>query len=203
VAHGGLGVDAFQSSAAAGSTDPRPRQERFALVVDLVRSRLYVVDKQTGKPVDRYLTSPGTKKYPTVGDHFTIRRAITRPTWTPPKSAWAKNLKPSQGGPNSPLGIFALDLGGYGEYIHGTPRDERAGLGRPASHGCMRMSNENVLQLFQRYAGVGTDVTILRDPAESARLQAAFKAQGLKDHAITDGAELLPAAIAGRAPTAW
>lgn len=177
------------------------RQQRYELVADLVASRLYVLNKETGKPVDRYLTSPGTSKYPTQGDRFVIQRTLTKAPWNPPKSPWAKNAKPVPGGQNNPMGIFKMDLGGYSEYIHGTPASERKDLGHPASHGCLRMSNENVLQLYQRYAGVGTEVTILRDKAKSQALKEAFEAQGLKDHAITDGAELLPAAIAGKPPT--
>lgn len=178
-----------------------PRQKRYDLVADLVGSRIYVVDKATGKPVDRYLTSPGTAKYPTQGDRFTIRRALVKAPWIPPQSDWAKTAKVTPGGINNPMGIFKMDLGGYSQYIHGIPQGERKDLGKPASHGCLRMSNENVLQLFERYAGVGTEVRLNRDPAESARLKAAFAAQGLKDHPITDGKELLPGAIAGKAPT--
>lgn len=191
------------TSSAPGTSDEyvsTPRQQRYALVADLVASRIYVVNKATGEPVDRYLTSPGTSKYPTKGNKFTIQRALTKAPWNPPKSDWAKNAKPVPGGLNNPMGIFKLDLGGYSEYIHGVPAGERKDLGRPASHGCLRMSNENVLQLFQRYAGVGTEVTILRDAQKSKELRAAFEAQGLKDHPITDGAELLPDAIAGRPP---
>jgi len=176
------------------------RQQRYELVADLVASRIYVVNKATGQPVDRYLTSPGRAQFPTQGDHFVIRRTLTKAPWNPPNSAWAKKAKPVPGGINNPMGIFKMDLGGYSEYIHGTPASERKDLGRPASHGCLRMSNENVLQLYQRYAGVGTEVTILRDPAKSQALREAFEAQGLTDHAITDGAELLPDAIAGKAP---
>lgn len=180
---------------------PTPRQQRYALVADLVTSRIYVVNKATGQPVARYLTSPGKDRYRTQGDHFVIQRTLTKAPWHPPASGWAKHARVVPGGVNNPMGIFKMDLGGYSEYIHGTPAGERKDLGHPASHGCLRMSNENVLQLFQRYAGVGTEVTILRDRTESWKLTAAFDAQGLKDHAITDGAELLPEAIAGKAPT--
>jgi hypothetical protein len=65
----------------------------------------------------------------------------------------------------------------------------------------MRMSNENVLQLYQRYAGVGTEVVINRDATESKRLRDEFRRSGRHDHAITDGKELLRDAINGKAPT--
>jgi lipoprotein-anchoring transpeptidase ErfK/SrfK len=42
-------------------------------------------------------------------------------------------------------------------YIHGTNHEHR--LGTPASHGCIRMSNEDVIKLFE-LAPEGTEVTI-------------------------------------------
>ncbi|MCB1638265.1 MAG: L,D-transpeptidase, partial [Thiothrix sp.] len=44
-------------------------------------------------------------------------------------------------------------------YIHGT--DEEGRLGAPASHGCIRMSNRAVVELFDR-VGVDTLVVIAR-----------------------------------------
>ena len=43
-------------------------------------------------------------------------------------------------------------------YIHGTP--EEGLIGRPASHGCIRMKNADVVELFD-LVGVGTPVTIV------------------------------------------
>ena len=45
-------------------------------------------------------------------------------------------------------------------YIHGTAEQDT--LGTPASHGCVRMSNEDVLWLFD-WADVGTTVTIVEN----------------------------------------
>lgn len=176
------------------------RQDRYDLEIDLVGCRIYVLDKKTHEPVASYLTSPGRKSYPTQGDHFTIHNALTKAPWNPPQSAWAKGAKQVPGGMNNPMGIFKMSLGAYAQYIHGTPASERKDLGKPASHGCLRMSNENVLQLYQRYVGVGTEVKMNRDPKRSAELKTALAAKGLKDHAITDGAELVADAAKGKAP---
>ncbi|MEO0421645.1 MAG: L,D-transpeptidase [Pseudomonadota bacterium] len=48
-------------------------------------------------------------------------------------------------------------------YIHGTPDDQP--MGRPASHGCVRMRNEDVRWLFDRVAA-GTAVAIDAGGAE-------------------------------------
>ena len=45
-------------------------------------------------------------------------------------------------------------------YIHGTPDTEP--MGQPASHGCIRMRNEDVVDLFDRVTA-GTPVNILED----------------------------------------
>lgn len=36
-------------------------------------------------------------------------------------------------------------------YLHGTNQEQ--GLGRPASHGCIRLANDDILALFRRVAG--------------------------------------------------
>ena len=43
-------------------------------------------------------------------------------------------------------------------YIHGTPEESR--IGRPASHGCVRMKNDDVIELFDR-VDAGTLVEIV------------------------------------------
>lgn len=47
-------------------------------------------------------------------------------------------------------------------YIHGTPDDQPMGV--PASHGCIRMRNADVIELFD-LAPVGTEVLISEDGA--------------------------------------
>jgi lipoprotein-anchoring transpeptidase ErfK/SrfK len=86
-----------------------------------------------------------------------------RPAWSPP--AAVKRDKPSLpavipgGSPRNPMGVAALTLSG-GEYaIHGTnvPRS----VGGFVSYGCIRMFNEDVLDLYQRVR-VGTQVMVVR-----------------------------------------
>lgn len=51
-------------------------------------------------------------------------------------------------------------------YIHGTPDDQPVGV--PDSHGCVRMCNQDVMDLFERVA-VGTTVNISETPLAVAR----------------------------------
>ena len=50
-------------------------------------------------------------------------------------------------------------------YLHGSPHEKL--LGQPASGGCIRMSSEDVIELFRKI-GVGTSITILEEPLRSA-----------------------------------
>jgi lipoprotein-anchoring transpeptidase ErfK/SrfK len=85
------------------------------------------------------------------------------PAWSPP--AEVKRAKPSlpdviPPGPNNPMGLRALTLD-RGEYaIHGTTQGMRASIGTAASFGCIRMYNEDVVDLFDRVS-VGTTVIVM------------------------------------------
>ena len=86
-----------------------------------------------------------------------------RPAWSPPREV--KRDKPSLpdviagGSPRNPMGEAALTLAG-GEYaIHGTnvPRS----IGGFVSYGCIRMFNQDVVDLYGRVS-VGTTVMVVR-----------------------------------------
>lgn len=86
-----------------------------------------------------------------------------RPAWSPP--AEVKHDKPSLpdmipgGSPRNPMGAAALTLAG-GEYaIHGT--NVPGSVGGFVSYGCIRMYNQDILDLYER-VGVGTAVVVLR-----------------------------------------
>ena len=86
-----------------------------------------------------------------------------KPAWSPPKDV--KRDKPSLpdviagGSPKNPMGAAALTLAG-GEYaIHGT--NVPGSIGGFVSYGCIRMFNQDVVDLYQR-VGVGTTVIVTR-----------------------------------------
>jgi lipoprotein-anchoring transpeptidase ErfK/SrfK len=85
------------------------------------------------------------------------------PAWSPP--AAVRRDKPSLpavipgGSPHNPMGVAAMTLVG-GEYaIHGT--NDPASIGHFVSHGCIRMYNADITDLYQR-VGVGTPVVVTR-----------------------------------------
>ena len=63
------------------------------------------------------------------------------------------------GGPENPLGARALYLGGTLYRIHGSNEPET--IGTAVSSGCIRMLNEDVVDLYDRVK-VGTRVVVLR-----------------------------------------
>jgi lipoprotein-anchoring transpeptidase ErfK/SrfK len=84
--------------------------------------------------------------------------------WSPPQSVkrdrpWLPDVIEA-GDPKNPMGARVLSL--PGEYaIHGTSTSMRASIGSAASYGCIRMLNEDIIDLFERVR-VGTPVTVLR-----------------------------------------
>src|SRR2546423_5535332 len=79
-----------------------------------------------------------------------------RPAWASPSNV--TRVIPG-GSPSNPMGVAALTLSG-GEYaIHGTNRPDS--IGGFVSSGCIRMYNQDVMDLFQRVS-VGTPVVVTR-----------------------------------------
>ncbi len=61
-------------------------------------------------------------------------------------------------GPNNPLGTRALALNASGILIHAT--SDRSSIGYSASHGCIRMNEEDEMDLFGR-VNTGTMVAVV------------------------------------------
>jgi lipoprotein-anchoring transpeptidase ErfK/SrfK len=86
------------------------------------------------------------------------------PAWQAPESIrkdYAK-LPPivPGGSPSNPMGAAAMTLSGGGQYaIHGT--NSPGSIGGFVSHGCFRMYNQDIMDLYARVS-VGTTVVVLR-----------------------------------------
>ncbi len=112
-----------------------------------------LVDKRTGRRWE-FVTPRG---------EFRVVSKAENPEWKKPDWAYAETgEKPPP--PDDPsrfvkgeLGAYLLNLGN-GYLIHGTKNE--ALLGRPASHGCVRLGADDLKRLYQK-APVGTRVFIL------------------------------------------
>jgi lipoprotein-anchoring transpeptidase ErfK/SrfK len=87
-----------------------------------------------------------------------------QPAWSPPASIKRENPRLPDvipgGSPHNPMGVAAMTLSGGGEYaIHGT--NQPGLIGGFVSHGCIRMLNADITDLYGR-VGVGTTVVVTR-----------------------------------------
>ena len=97
----------------------------------------------------------------TPAGEWTIERKAENPTWyNPALDSWGADLPAViPGGPGNPMGTRALYITAPGLIrIHGTSSPES--IGRYASHGCIRMHNEEIEQLYE-LVPVGTTVIIM------------------------------------------
>jgi lipoprotein-anchoring transpeptidase ErfK/SrfK len=100
----------------------------------------------------------------------TISRKAEWPDWHPPAEMIARQPylpRFMAGGPGNPLGARAMYLGSSVYRIHGT--NDPSTIGKFVSSGCIRLTNEDVADLFSR-VDVGTRVVVL--PKNSPRLEA-------------------------------
>jgi len=87
-----------------------------------------------------------------------------KPAWSPPDSN-SKDYSRSPpvvpgGSPQNPMGVAAMTLSGGGQYaIHGT--NNEASIGHFVSHGCIRMHNVDIQDLYSRVT-IGTRVVVTR-----------------------------------------
>lgn len=136
-----------------------------AVVVDTPNRHLYFIG-DNGEAV-RYAIGVARAGFEWGGD-MRVGRKAEWPSWTPPAAMLKRRPdlpKFMAGGEDNPLGARALYLytaAGKDSIfrIHGT--NEEATIGEAVSSGCIRMMNEDVIDLYSRVR-VGTRVVVLRD----------------------------------------
>ena len=90
-----------------------------------------------------------------------ITRKAEWPDWTPPPEMVARQPylpRFMAGGPTNPLGARAMYLGSTVYRIHGT--NAPSTIGQRVSSGCIRLTNEDVIDLASR-VNVGTKVVVI------------------------------------------
>jgi lipoprotein-anchoring transpeptidase ErfK/SrfK len=129
-----------------------------AIIVDESRRtvRLY-----SGARVEKgYRCAVGQPRYPTPKGTFKIIAKAMNPAWHNPGSDWARSMPAYiPPGPSNPLGTRALYLNVSGIRIHGT--NKISSIGTAASHGCIRMANSDIENLYPRVP-VGIPVFIIK-----------------------------------------
>lgn len=160
-----------QTAPASRQMDPRflPKivdyqtaEKPGSIVIDTNERFLYLV-MANGK-AKRYGVGVGKPGFEWAGTH-TVSSKKEWPGWTPPKEMIAREAAKGHylpdhmdGGPANPLGARALYLGSTLYRIHGTNAPWT--IGYAVSSGCIRMRNEDVIDLYGR-VGVGTKVRVI------------------------------------------
>ncbi len=140
-------VVAFNTSEAPGT-----------VIIDTGNTALYYVLGQ-GRAI-RYGVGVGREGFTWSGVQ-TISRKAEWPDWHPPAQMIARQPylpRFMAGGPGNPLGARAMYLGSSEFRIHGT--NDPSTIGKFVSSGCIRLTNEDVTDLFNR-VDVGTRVVVL------------------------------------------
>src|SRR4051794_19896461 len=128
------------------------------VIIDTGNTALYYVLGQ-GRAI-RYGVGVGREGFTWSGVQ-TISRKAEWPDWHPPAEMIARQPylpRFMAGGPGNPLGAAAMYLGSSQYRIHGT--NDPTTIGKFVSSGCIRLTNEDVSDLFGR-VDVGTKVVVL------------------------------------------
>jgi lipoprotein-anchoring transpeptidase ErfK/SrfK len=138
------------------------------IIVDTPNTYLYLV-LGNGRAM-RYGIGVGRDGFTWSGVQSITRRAEW-PDWHPPAEMIARQPylpRYMAGGPGNPMGARALYLGNTIYRIHGTNAPHT--IGQRVSSGCIRMTNEDVTDLYSR-VNVGTRVVVLPQTGRHAAVR--------------------------------
>jgi lipoprotein-anchoring transpeptidase ErfK/SrfK len=142
------------------------REAPGTVIIDTGNTALYYVLGQNR--AIRYGVGVGREGFTWAGTQ-TITRKAEWPDWHPPAQMIARQPylpRFMAGGPGNPLGARAMYLGSSEYRIHGT--NDPSTIGKFVSSGCIRLTNEDVTDLFNRVQ-VGAKVIVLPQQPQEAR----------------------------------
>jgi len=143
---------------AAATTEVFAENGTRRVIVSIPDRKIAVLEN--GRVVKVYPIAVGKMSTPSPNGNFHIATRIVKPTWFQP----GKIVRP---GPANPLGTRWMGIGYKGYGIHGT--NQPRSIGKAASHGCIRMRNQDVEELFE-LVQVGDPVDLVTEvTAEVAR----------------------------------
>ena len=142
------------------------REAPGTIIVDTPNTYLYLV-LGNGKAM-RYGIGVGREGFTWSGVKQIARKAEW-PDWYPPAEMIERQPylpRMTAGGPGNPLGARAMYIGGTMYRIHGT--NNPATIGHNVSSGCIRLTNEDVIDLYSRVK-TGAKVIVLPQTQEARR----------------------------------
>jgi lipoprotein-anchoring transpeptidase ErfK/SrfK len=134
-------------------------KEKPGTVIIDTRERLLYLVQGKGRAV-RYGIGVGRPGFAWSGTHH-ISQKREWPDWIPPDEMLKRRPdlpRHMEGGPENPLGARAMYLGSTLYRIHGS--NEPWTIGQAVSSGCIRMRNEDVIDLYDKVK-VGTKVMVI------------------------------------------
>lgn len=155
--------------------DYRTKEPPGTIIIDTPHTYLYLV--QGNHKAIRYGIGVGRDGFTWSGTER-ISRVAEWPDWLPPPEMIERQPylpRFMAGGEGNPLGARALYLGKTLYRIHGT--NQPSTIGTFVSSGCIRLTNEDVIDLFNRVQ-VGTRVVVLPGGAPPQTAQATPAAPG-------------------------
>lgn len=141
-------IVSYSSQYGAGTVIVNTKERRLYLILGDGRAMRYGVG--VGRPGFEW------------GGFKTVTRKAEWPAWTPPPQMLKRRPdlpRHMKGGPENPLGARAMYLGSSLYRIHGSNEPET--IGQAVSSGCIRMLNDDVVDLYDRVR-VGTKVVVVR-----------------------------------------
>ena len=156
----GPGSEIFRSSPVRRATVSYAGPHKpGTIVVNTQERRLYLV-LANGQAL-RYGIGVGRDGFRWGGVH-TVTAKREWPDWTPPPQMLKREPDLPRfmpGGPDNPLGARAMYLGSTIYRIHGSNEPET--IGQAVSSGCFRLTNDDVIDLYERVK-VGAKVVVLQ-----------------------------------------
>ena len=143
-------------SAAISAVAVAPAQSETSIEISLKKRYLTLLDD--GKVIGKYPVAIGAPESPTPAGSYAVTKMDPAPTY----HKGAKIIAP---GPKNPVGVryMAYVQIGSGEYaIHGTAWPNWVNLRAAVSLGCIRMLNNDVIQVYNRIK-VGTPVVVTQN----------------------------------------
>ena len=154
-----VGTAPSNPALAAHETVAFPGDYPAGVIVISQRQRKLYLTEGNGRAI-RYPVAVGKPGKAWLGE-TSVAGKYLHPDWSPPAVVHRDHpeLPPliKGGNPHNPMGVAAIVLERYEVAIHGTNAHMRKSIGTAASYGCIRMLNEDVLDLYQRVS-VGTPV---------------------------------------------
>ena len=142
--------------------DGRPAGQVFRIEVDKPANAVRAFGRHD-ELVAFYPASVGSREKPAPSGTYHVGRVVKDPTYHYDPKFQFKGVRTNREltiapGPNNPVGLVWIDLNKPTYGIHGTSHPEE--VGKTASHGCVRLTNWDALDLAKRVRK-GTPVAFL------------------------------------------